>query len=75
MEMELLIIKSGEDYIRVKTEDYLLCRLDKASVFPIDNLDEVKKHVKKLRARDFPSIAIYRLKLMEELLARATMVE
>ena len=66
MQMELLIIKSGEDYVRVKTENYNLCRLDKASVFPIDNLDEVKKHVKKLKENDFPLISIYKLKLIEE---------
>ena len=64
--MELLIIKSGEDYVRVKTENYNLCRLDKASVFPIDHLDQVKKHVKKLKEKDFPFIAIYKLKLIEE---------
>jgi len=64
--MELLIIKSGENYVRVKTEKYSLCQLDKASVFPIDNLDEVKKHVKKLKEKDFPLIAIYRLTLTEE---------
>ena len=66
MHMELLIIKSGEDYVRVKTEDYILCQLDKASVFPIDNLDEVKKHVKKLKETDFPLITIYKLTLIEE---------
>jgi len=66
MHMELLIIKSGEDYVRVKTENYSLCQLDKASVFPIDNLDEVKKHVKKLKEKDFPLITIYKLKLIEE---------
>ncbi len=64
--MELLIIKSGEDYVRVKSENYNVCRLDKASVFPIDNLDEVKKHVKKLKEKDFPLIAIYKLTLIEE---------
>ena len=64
--MELLIIKSGEDYVRVKTESYSLCRLDKASVFPIDHPDEVKKHAKNLKEKDFPLIAIYKLKLIEE---------
>ncbi len=64
--MELLIIKSGEDYVRVKTEHYNLCQLDKASVFPIDNLDEVKKHVRKLKEKDFLLIAIYKLTLIEE---------
>jgi hypothetical protein len=62
-----LIIKSGKEYVRVKTENYSLCRLDKASVFPIDNLDEVEKHVKKLKENDFPLIAIYKLTLIEEL--------
>jgi hypothetical protein len=66
VEMELLIIKSGEDYVRVKTENYSLCRLDKASVFAIDNLDEVKKHVNKLKEKDFPLITIYKLTLIEE---------
>ena len=64
--MELLIIKSGKDYVRVKTENYSLCQLDKASVFPIDNLDEVKKHVKSLKEKDFPLLSIYKLKLIEE---------
>ena len=64
--MELLIIKSGEDYIRVKTGNYIICQLEKASVFPIDGLDEVKQHVKKLREKDFICIAIYKLKLIEE---------
>ena len=66
MQMELLIIKSGEDYVRVKTESYNLCRLDKASVFPIDNLDEAKMHVKKLKEKDFPLISIFKLTLIEE---------
>ncbi len=64
--MELLIIKSGEDYIRVKSGDYILCQLDKASVFPVDNLDAVKKHVKNLREKDFNRVAIYTLKMIEE---------
>ncbi|MGD8662109.1 MAG: hypothetical protein PVH37_19360 [Desulfobacterales bacterium] len=66
MDMKLLIIKSGEDYVRVKTENYNLCRLDKASVFPIGNLEEVKKHVQKLNEKNFPRIAIYKLTLIEE---------
>ncbi len=66
MEMELLIIKSGEDYVREKAGGYILCQLDKASVFPIDKLDAVKKHVKKLRAKNFTRVAIYKLKMIEE---------
>jgi hypothetical protein len=64
--MELLIIKSGEDYIRVKAENYLLCQLDKASVFPMDKLKAVKTHVNILREKGFHRISISRLRLSEE---------
>ncbi len=64
--MELLIIKSGNDYIRVKAENYILCRLDKASVFPMDKLEEVKNHARMLRKKGFHRISISRLRLSEE---------
>lgn len=64
--MELLIIKSGKDYIRVKTDNYLPCRLDKASVFPLDKLEEVRNHAGKLKEKGFPCISISRLTLSEE---------
>jgi hypothetical protein len=64
--MELLIIKSGDDYIRVKAEQYLLCRLDKASVFPMHKLQEVKSHANILREKGFDRISIARLTLSEE---------
>lgn len=64
--MELLIIKSGKDYIRVKTENYIRCPLDKASVFPMDKLEEVRTHVKILRFKGFRRVSISRLKLSEE---------
>ena len=64
--MELLIIKSGDDYIRVKAEQYLFCQLDKASVFPMDKLQEVKSHANILREKGFHRISISRLRLSEE---------
>jgi hypothetical protein len=64
--MELLIIKSGKDYIRVKAENYILCRLDKASVFPMDKLEEVRTHAKILKEKGFRRISLSRLKLSEE---------
>jgi hypothetical protein len=63
--MELLVIKSGEDYIRVKTDHYLPCQLDKASVFPMDKLEAVKHHVELIRAKGFQRISISRLMLSE----------
>jgi hypothetical protein len=64
--MELLIIKSGNDYIRVKAESYIFCQLDKASVFPLDKLEEVRTHAKILREKGCRRISISRLKLSEE---------
>ncbi|MGD9216001.1 MAG: hypothetical protein PVJ84_14375 [Desulfobacteraceae bacterium] len=64
--MELLIIKSGKDYIRVKADSYTLCQLDKASVFPMDKLEEVKTHTQILRDKGFHCVSISRLKLSEE---------
>jgi hypothetical protein len=66
MSMELLIIKSGKDYIRVKAENYIRCPLDKASVFPMDKLEEVKTHVEILREKGFRHVSISRLLLSEE---------
>jgi len=64
--MELLIIKSGKKYIRVKQDNYILCLLDKASVFSSDSLTMVKDHVKKAAENGLPDVSIYKLKLSEE---------
>ena len=64
--MELLIIKSGKDYVRVKEGDYILCNLNQASVFPMDKLDLIKDHLKRLRNRNFASVSVNRLIISEE---------
>lgn len=64
--MKLLIIKSGEDYIRVKDGAFIRCGIDKASVFPLEKLDVVKGHVRSLKARKIGAPAIYQLVLREE---------
>jgi hypothetical protein len=64
--MELLIIKSGKKYIRVKQDSYILCLLDKASVFSSDSLAMVKDHVKNAAESGLPDVSIYKLKLSEE---------
>ena len=64
--MELLIIKSGKDYVRVNEGDYIRCNLDKASVFPMDKLDIIKDHVKRLRNGDFAPVSVNRLIISEE---------
>ena len=64
--MELLIIKTDDDYIRVKDGSYEAVGLDKASVFPMAKLNQVKKHLAGVRAAGFSRAAIYRLCLTEE---------
>ncbi|MCD4675485.1 MAG: hypothetical protein K8S18_05745 [Desulfobacula sp.] len=64
--MKLLIIKSGKDYIRFKDDTYLLVRLDKASVFPFEQMDLVRQHESRLMEQGFKNISIKRLILSEE---------
>jgi hypothetical protein len=64
--MELLIIKTGKAYIRVKEGAYLTVGLDKASVFPTDLLDTVMAHAQSLREKGFLAVDIKRLILTEE---------
>jgi len=64
--MELLIIKSGKKYIRIKQDNYILCLLDQASVFSSDSLAIVKDHAKNAAENGLSNVSIYKLKLSEE---------
>ncbi len=63
--MELLVIKTGAGYIRVKNGAYTAVGLDKASVFPFDRLVQVKDQLTGVRASGFPQAVICRLTLTE----------
>jgi len=64
--MELLIIKSGREYLRFKNNDDLLVQLDKASVFPMEKIDLVEQHETRLKAKGFGTVRIKKLILTEE---------
>ena len=64
--MELLIIKSGKNYIRVKENEYLPVKLQKASVFEWSCISEVRHHEARLKAKGFEAVAIKKLILTEE---------
>jgi hypothetical protein len=66
--MELLVIKTGSEYIRIKKEACLAVGMDKASVFPLDQLALVKKQLADMRAGLFPDAAIHKLSITETLL-------
>ncbi len=63
--MELLIIKTPNGYVRIKDDQYHYCAIDKASVFPMDKLDQVKTHLRNLHI-DYPEAIINKLILTEE---------
>ncbi len=62
----MLILKSGQDYIRFKDKAYLRVRLDRASVFPLDQMEMVQQHESSLKARGFDCVCIKKLVLTEE---------
>lgn len=64
--MEFLVVKAGDDYIRFKDDAYIVCGLDKASVFPLDLAAKVKIHVARLEVLDFKSVCVKKLILREE---------
>ena len=70
--MDLLIIKCDRDYIRFKEDAFFTVGLDKASVFPMDRLDQVKDRLKQVQASGVVQAAIYRLTLTERPLEEAS---
>ncbi|HCY88445.1 MAG TPA: hypothetical protein DHV36_25140 [Desulfobacteraceae bacterium] len=64
--MELLIIKTGSRYIRVKPEGLITVNLDKASVFPMDRLDHVRDIADKAAESGFDAVTVKKLVLSEE---------
>ncbi len=63
--MVLLILKHKDKYIRHKQEEYALCDMDKASVFPMSKIQEVKDHLQNLRNNGFPEASVGRLIIKE----------
>lgn len=63
--MDLLVLKSGGDYIRVANHHYQRCKLNKASVFPISQRDSVARHLANLQAAGFEAPAVARLEIRE----------
>ncbi len=63
--MELLVIKNGTDYIRIKDGTFSAVGLEKASVFPLDRLAYVNDQLADVRAGEFPQAAIHLLTITE----------
>lgn len=63
--MELLIIKSDTRYIRVREDGFERVNLDKASVFPMDQMARVRAHETRLKTQGFKLVCIKKLILSE----------
>ena len=59
-------MKNKTEYVRVKEDAYLFVGLDKASVFPLEKIETVQRHIKNLQARGFEHVSICKLKLSEK---------
>jgi hypothetical protein len=63
---ELLIIKAGDDYFRFKEGSFEACDMNKASVFPLTQLDEAKILCQRLRDAGIVGVALRKLTIVEE---------
>lgn len=64
--MELLIVKTGKEYIRVKPDGFHVVGLDKASVFPVDQLQKVREYEGRLNDQGFAEVCVKKLVISEE---------
>jgi hypothetical protein len=64
--MELLIIKTKGGYVRVKPDEFMVVNLDRASVFPMAELDHVRDLEARARGRGFEDVFVKKLVLAEE---------
>lgn len=64
--MDLLIIKTGDRYLKTSTGEFKIVNLDKASVFPMDHLDRVRDLECRAKEQGFQDICIKKLVLSEE---------
>ena len=62
---ELLIIKAGEQYLRFSGSEYSFCPLNKASVFPPGQVEDAKKHCRRLGAEGVAA-ELMKLTIIEE---------
>lgn len=66
MKRELLILRADDSYIRLRADGHELCDMEKASVFPLTKVHEVRSHRDELAARGIINLRIHRLTITEE---------
>ncbi|HDS16448.1 MAG TPA: hypothetical protein ENN66_07560 [Proteobacteria bacterium] len=64
-ELELLVLKVGDSYLRLSGDDCREVLLAQASVFPLSETETVRRLLAQVRSGLFPSAVIRRLELRE----------
>lgn len=62
---ELLIIKTGTDYVRFAGDEFQRCPLNKASVFPLAQAEEAKRRCQELSQAGVVAL-LMKLTIVEE---------
>ncbi len=63
---ELLIIKAGENYFRCREDHFEPCELSKASVFPLDQVEQARLLCRKLMMTGVAGPVLRKLTIIEE---------
>jgi hypothetical protein len=63
---ELLIIKAGDGYFRFREDSFEPCAMNKASVFPLTQLDQARIWCGRLRDAGTVGVELYKLTIVEE---------
>jgi hypothetical protein len=64
--IRLLVVKSGTDYLRFVSGGHLLCQMDKASVFPFEQLPRVKEMMHQAMDAGASPLQLCQLTIVEE---------
>lgn len=63
---ELLVVKVGSRYLRFLPEGYEICSFDKASVFPLDQVAQVREQMHRALGNGAADIELRKLTIIEE---------
>lgn len=64
--IELLAIKDGERYLRFQGDDFELCAMAKATVYPLAQQDQVYEKLRTCQAQGLTEAVIVKLTIHEE---------
>lgn len=67
--VELLAVKYGERYLRFRDDDFEFCDMARATVYPLDQQDKIRKKLRTCQERGLAGAGIVKLTIHEEAFA------